>query len=137
MIIVAPSLDAKEVSTPKTDQNQVCDPQTSHVFKSKLSDIPISNHLPLHAYCFENLSEFADWPCLMSDLSKKPSPMTRCTSFPARSSSDCPTSKSTRNSVEFVFSFLVASMINVVATIAAHLHALWRLGHSGCPEPWV
>ncbi|KAG5009590.1 hypothetical protein JHK82_018215 [Glycine max] len=92
----APSLDAKEVSTPKTDQNQVCDPQTSHVFKSKLSDIPISNHLPLHAYCFENLSEFADWPCLMSDLSKKPSPMTRCTSFPARSSSDCPTSKSTR-----------------------------------------
>lgn len=89
MLSVAPSVDAKqttEVSTsvpvPKLEQinnqkQKPCDAfeddsisislsnQTTHIFKSKLPDIPISNHLPLHTYCFENLSEFADRPCLI------------------------------------------------------------------------
>jgi hypothetical protein len=30
-----------------------------------LSEIPISDHLPLHTYCFEHLAEFADGPCLI------------------------------------------------------------------------
>nr|AAL35216.1 4-coumarate:CoA ligase [Amorpha fruticosa] len=36
------------------------------IFRSKLPEIPISKHLPLHSYCFENLSEFGSRPCLIS-----------------------------------------------------------------------
>ncbi|XP_048133458.1 4-coumarate--CoA ligase 2-like [Rhodamnia argentea] len=35
------------------------------VFRSKLPDIHIPDHLPLHAYCFEHISEFADRPCVI------------------------------------------------------------------------
>ncbi|OWM65790.1 hypothetical protein CDL15_Pgr015215 [Punica granatum] len=35
------------------------------IFRSKLPDIYIPNHLPLHSYCFENISEFQDRPCLI------------------------------------------------------------------------
>lgn len=35
------------------------------VFRSKLPDIDIPNHLPLHAYCFEKVEEFSDRPCLI------------------------------------------------------------------------
>ncbi|KAK1325616.1 hypothetical protein QJS10_CPA01g02955 [Acorus calamus] len=40
-------------------------PPTEHIFRSKLPDIPITNHLPLHSYIFENLSDHADRPCLI------------------------------------------------------------------------
>ncbi|KAL6534905.1 4-coumarate--CoA ligase 3 [Orobanche gracilis] len=33
--------------------------ETTHVFVSKLPTIPISNHLPLHTYCFQNLSLYS------------------------------------------------------------------------------
>ncbi|KAJ0250371.1 4-coumarate--CoA ligase 2 [Hirschfeldia incana] len=36
------------------------------IFRSKLPDIYIPNHLPLHEYIFENLSEFASKPCLIN-----------------------------------------------------------------------
>ena len=36
------------------------------IFRSKLPDIHIPNHLPLHSYCFENLSEFGSRPCLIN-----------------------------------------------------------------------
>ncbi|KAF5203663.1 4-coumarate--CoA ligase [Thalictrum thalictroides] len=36
------------------------------VFRSKLPDIYIPNHLPLHSYCFENISEFSSRPCLIN-----------------------------------------------------------------------
>lgn len=42
-----------------------------HVFRSKLPEIPISNHLPLHTYCFENYSQFADRPCLIVGSTNK------------------------------------------------------------------
>ncbi|WCJ42355.1 4-coumarate--CoA ligase [Euphorbia peplus] len=35
-------------------------------FRSKLPDIYIPNHLPLHSYCFENISQFKDNPCLIN-----------------------------------------------------------------------
>lgn len=35
------------------------------VFRSKLPDIHIPDHLPVHAYCFEHISEFADRPCVI------------------------------------------------------------------------
>ncbi|PRQ37448.1 putative acid--thiol ligase [Rosa chinensis] len=42
--------------------------QDSHefIFRSKLPDIYIPNHLPLHTYCFENISQFHDRPCLIN-----------------------------------------------------------------------
>ncbi|KAJ0984222.1 hypothetical protein J5N97_002578 [Dioscorea zingiberensis] len=37
-----------------------------NIFRSKLPDIHIPNHLPLHTYCFQNLSDFPTNPCLIS-----------------------------------------------------------------------
>ncbi|CAL0325889.1 unnamed protein product [Lupinus luteus] len=36
------------------------------IFRSRLPDIYIPNHLPLHSYCFENLSKFGTRPCLIN-----------------------------------------------------------------------
>ncbi|CAL5198162.1 unnamed protein product [Lathyrus oleraceus] len=36
------------------------------IFRSKLPDIEISTHLPLHSYCLENLSKFHNRPCLIN-----------------------------------------------------------------------
>ncbi|XP_019167363.1 PREDICTED: 4-coumarate--CoA ligase 2-like [Ipomoea nil] len=36
------------------------------IFRSKLPDIYISNHLPLHSYCFQNISVLRDRPCLIN-----------------------------------------------------------------------
>ncbi|KAJ1433495.1 AMP-dependent synthetase/ligase [Sesbania bispinosa] len=36
------------------------------IFRSKLPDIYIPTHLPLHTYCFQNLSQFRDRPCLIN-----------------------------------------------------------------------
>ncbi|GMI92883.1 4-coumarate:CoA ligase 2 [Hibiscus trionum] len=36
------------------------------IFRSTLPDIYIPNHLPLHTYCFENVSDFKDRPCLIN-----------------------------------------------------------------------
>lgn len=41
-------------------------PQSQNlVFRSRLPDIPIHNNIPLHIYCFENLANFANNPCLI------------------------------------------------------------------------
>ncbi|KFK39430.1 hypothetical protein AALP_AA3G243900 [Arabis alpina] len=45
-----------------TDQKQSDDV----IFRSKLPDIYIPNHLPLHDYIFENISDFTDKPCLIN-----------------------------------------------------------------------
>nr|ABY60843.1 4-coumarate CoA ligase 2 [Ruta graveolens] len=36
------------------------------IYRSKLPDIDIPNHLPLHSYCFQNISRIADRPCLIN-----------------------------------------------------------------------
>ncbi|XVE71810.1 hypothetical protein DITRI_Ditri10aG0181800 [Diplodiscus trichospermus] len=36
------------------------------IFRSTLPDIYIPNHLPLHTYCFEKISQFKDRPCLIN-----------------------------------------------------------------------
>ncbi|KAE8656207.1 4-coumarate--CoA ligase 2 [Hibiscus syriacus] len=36
------------------------------IYRSKLPDIYIPKHLPLHSYCFENLSSVASGPCLIN-----------------------------------------------------------------------
>ncbi|XP_027070947.1 4-coumarate--CoA ligase 2-like [Coffea arabica] len=40
--------------------------QQELVFRSKLPDIYIPNHLPLHSYCFENIPQFCKRPCLIN-----------------------------------------------------------------------
>nr|GEW31404.1 4-coumarate--CoA ligase 2 [Tanacetum cinerariifolium] len=39
------------------------------IFRSKLPDIYIPKHLPLHSYCFENISDFSARPCLIDGAS--------------------------------------------------------------------
>ncbi|KAF3452803.1 hypothetical protein FNV43_RR03236 [Rhamnella rubrinervis] len=39
--------------------------QQEFIFRSKLPDIYIPSHLPLHSYCFENISQFKDRTCLI------------------------------------------------------------------------
>ncbi|CAL0330360.1 unnamed protein product [Lupinus luteus] len=41
------------------------DDHKEFIFRSKLPDISIPTHLPLHTYLFENLSQFKDRPCLI------------------------------------------------------------------------
>ncbi|KAK1289908.1 4-coumarate--CoA ligase 1 [Acorus calamus] len=41
-------------------------PSKDIIFRSKLPDIPIADHLPLHTYCFENLSSLQTHPCLIN-----------------------------------------------------------------------
>nr|UGB90596.1 4-coumarate:CoA ligase [Sinopodophyllum hexandrum] len=41
-------------------------PPQEYIFRSKLPDIYIPTHLPLHSYCFENISKFSDRPCLIN-----------------------------------------------------------------------
>ncbi|XP_027330184.1 4-coumarate--CoA ligase 1-like [Abrus precatorius] len=36
------------------------------IFRSKLPHIYIPTHLPLHTYCFQNLSQFKDRPCVIN-----------------------------------------------------------------------
>lgn len=47
------------------------DGKSLHLYRSKLPDIEISNHLPLHDYCFERLTEFADRPCIIQGSTGK------------------------------------------------------------------
>lgn len=138
MLSVAPSVDAKqttEVSTSVSVPKQKPDDsisislsnQTTHIFKSKLPDIPISNHLPLHAYCFENLSKFADRPCLIVAATGKTYTYSetylQCRKI-AAGLSKLGIQKGDvimillQNSAEFVLSFIAASMIGAVATTA-------------------
>ncbi|KAL2349431.1 hypothetical protein Fmac_003431 [Flemingia macrophylla] len=127
MITVAPS----ELSAPpSTDHNNNVhnDPQTTHIFKSKLPDIPLSNHLPLHAYCFERLSEFADLPCLIVGSAAGKTYTYAETHLLCRKVAAGLSALGIRkgdvvmillqNSAEFVFTFLAASMIGAVATTA-------------------
>ncbi|KAH1067875.1 hypothetical protein J1N35_032862 [Gossypium stocksii] len=46
----------------EADQHQ----HDEFIFRSTLPDIYIPNHLPLHTYCFENVSHFKDRPCLIN-----------------------------------------------------------------------
>ncbi|CAN6450175.1 unnamed protein product [Victoria cruziana] len=38
------------------------------IFRSKLQDIDIPNHLPLHAYCFQNLAAVRDRACIIDGI---------------------------------------------------------------------
>ncbi|KAE7999761.1 hypothetical protein FH972_004162 [Carpinus fangiana] len=40
--------------------------QQEFIFRSKLPDIYIPKHLPIHSYCFENISKVGSRPCLIN-----------------------------------------------------------------------
>lgn len=115
-----------DLSQPTTKPSS--ETETPHIFRSKLPDIPISNHLPLHTYCFENISAFSDRPCLISGSSAG-----RTYSFSetqlivqktAAGLSSLGIQKGDvimillQNCAEFVFAFMGASMIGAVSTTA-------------------
>ncbi|KAK7264005.1 hypothetical protein RJT34_31607 [Clitoria ternatea] len=99
-------------------------PQT-HIFRSKLPDIPIPNHLPLHTYCFHKLPRCAHRPCLISATSTYTYAAThRASRKLAAGMSKLGIKKSDvvmillPNSPEFVFSFMATSMLGAVVTTA-------------------
>nr|AMQ23610.1 4-coumarate:CoA ligase 2 [Silene littorea] len=103
-------------------------PTKEYIFRSKLPDIYIPNHLPLHTYCFENISEFGDRTCLIDgptgrewtylevEKTSKRVGSGFCNGLGVQKGSvimlllqNCP---------EFVFSFLGASFVGGVITTA-------------------
>ncbi|KAF9624678.1 hypothetical protein IFM89_012949 [Coptis chinensis] len=112
-----------QVSTSETENT--C-PET-FVFRSKLPDIPISNHLPLHTYCFERLSEFSDRPCLISGSDGRIYTYAETHLICQRTAvglSSLGIKKGDvimillQNCPEFVFSFMGASMLGAITTTA-------------------
>ncbi|XP_074572586.1 4-coumarate--CoA ligase 3-like [Curcuma longa] len=97
------------------------------IFRSKLPDIVIDNHRPLHAYCFERLAEFGDRPCLIDASSgavMSYSEVDRMARSAASGLRRLGVGRGQvimillRNSPEFVFAFLGASRCGAMATTA-------------------
>ncbi|XP_008803610.2 4-coumarate--CoA ligase 2 [Phoenix dactylifera] len=105
---------------------QIHQPETT-IFRSKFPDIPLSNHLSLHAYCFEKLSEVADAPCLISSTADKTytfhethllSRRTAAGFFKLGIKQGDVIMVLLQNCPEFVFAFMGASMLGAVTTAA-------------------
>lgn len=102
--------------------------QNDIIYRSKLPDIFIPNHLPLHSYCFQNISVFSSRPCLINgannriytyadvELSSRKVAAGLHKKFGIQQ-------KDTimillPNSPEFVFAFLGASYLGAISTMA-------------------
>ncbi|KAF5456304.1 hypothetical protein F2P56_025802 [Juglans regia] len=97
------------------------------IFRSKLPDIYIPKHLPLHTYCFENLSQFKDRPCIINGANGVTYTYAEVelTSRKVASGLDKQGIKQgdvimllLQNCPEFMFAFLGASYIGAVITTA-------------------
>lgn len=120
------------IATPAETQPQIHPPEAVNaadtVFRSRLPDIPLSNHLPLHTYCFQNLSAFSSHPCLVSGSTGRSYSYAEthllCRRTAAFLSSRCRIAKGhvimllLQNCPEFAFTFLAASMLGAVTTAA-------------------
>ncbi|KAF7133001.1 hypothetical protein RHSIM_Rhsim09G0212900 [Rhododendron simsii] len=126
-----PELSPANLEITNSHQNQSSSSSSSethnYVFRSKLPDIPISNHLPLHTYCFENISQFSDRACLILGSSNKTYSFAEThliSQKVAAGLSNLGLQKGDvimlllQNCAEFVFSFMGASMIGAVTTTA-------------------
>ncbi|KAL1355606.1 hypothetical protein HN51_007629 [Arachis hypogaea] len=134
MLSVAPSLDSTQTQQQQQQQRTAdptqqpnSSPQNVHIFKSKLPDIPLSNHLPLHSFCFQRLNEISDRPCLIVGSAGKIYTYGETYHASRRLAAGMSAIGITKgdvimillqNSAEFVFSFIAASMIGAVATTA-------------------
>ncbi|KAK4485833.1 hypothetical protein RD792_006143 [Penstemon davidsonii] len=101
--------------------------QEEIIFRSKLQDIYIPKHLPLHSYCFENISKFKTKPCLINGATEEilTYEEVELTSRKVASGlSKLGIEKGETimlllpNSPEFVFAFLGASYIGALSTMA-------------------
>ncbi|KAK4605043.1 hypothetical protein RGQ29_013213 [Quercus rubra] len=97
------------------------------IFRSKLPDIYIPNHLPLHTYCFENLSQFKDRPCLINGSNGATYTYTEVELISRKVASGLDKLGIKQGEVimillpncpEFVFAFLGASHIGAIITTA-------------------
>lgn len=101
--------------------------QQEFIFRSKLPDIYIPNHLPLHSYCFENISHFSDRPCIIdgptgdiysyADVELLSRKVAAGLSKLAVEQGDV-IMLLLQNSPQFVFAFLGASYIGAISTTA-------------------
>jgi 4-coumarate--CoA ligase len=101
--------------------------QEETIFRSKLPDIKITNEMPLHSYCFEFLSRFADHPCLIEGGTGKIYTYADVDLLSRRAAANLAKLGLTkgkvvmnllRNSSEFVFTFIAASRLGAIATTA-------------------
>ncbi|KAG9451682.1 hypothetical protein H6P81_004586 [Aristolochia fimbriata] len=125
MISVASHETQTKISSP-TPAVGDSSPETV-IFRSKLPDIPISNHLPLHTYCFEKASEFSDRPCLISGSNGKTYTFAETQKLCQRTGAGLSKLGIKKGEVvmlllqncpEFVFAFMGASMLGAVTTTA-------------------
>ncbi|KAF8392908.1 hypothetical protein HHK36_021148 [Tetracentron sinense] len=101
--------------------------QQDIIYRSKLPDICIPNHLPLHTYCFQNMSQFTSRPCLINGATGQTHTYAdvELTSRKVASGLSKLGLKQGQvimlllpNSPEFVFAFLGASYLGATATTA-------------------
>ncbi|GAA0165482.1 4-coumarate CoA ligase-like protein [Lithospermum erythrorhizon] len=104
----------------KTDQKDI-------IFKSKLPDIFIPKHLPLHSYCFQNISDFNTRPCLINGSNNQIYTYSQVELISRKVASGLHKHGIKKNETimillpncpEFVFAFLGASYIGAVSTTA-------------------
>ncbi|EPS72883.1 hypothetical protein M569_01872 [Genlisea aurea] len=97
-----------------------------HVFVSKFPPISITNDLPLHTYCFQNLHHFSDNTCLIVGSSGKTFSYAEVHLISRRVAAGLTrfgigkgdvVMALLQNCAEFVFTFMGASMIGAVLTM--------------------
>ncbi|XP_022896767.1 4-coumarate--CoA ligase 2-like [Olea europaea var. sylvestris] len=117
--------ELSSIASPQKPQIQSSD--ETHVFISKLPQIPISNHLPLHTYCFENLAQYPERPCLIVGSTGKTYSFSETHLLCQKTAaglSNLGVKKGDvimvllQNCPEFVFTFIGASMIGAITTTA-------------------
>ncbi|KAK6123804.1 hypothetical protein DH2020_042458 [Rehmannia glutinosa] len=101
--------------------------QEDIIFRSKLPDIYIPKHLPLHSYCFENISNFSTRPCLINGATNEVYTYEEV-ELTARKVATGLSKLGIQqgdtimlllpNSPEYVFAFLGASYIGAISTMA-------------------
>lgn len=101
--------------------------QEDMIFRSKLPDIYIPKHLPLHSYCFENISKFSSRPCLINGATDEiftyaDVELTSRKVASGLSKLGLQQGETIMillpNSPEFVFAFLGASYLGAISTMA-------------------
>ncbi|PON77529.1 4-coumarate-CoA ligase [Parasponia andersonii] len=121
---ISPNISTPQTQTSTTSTANNID---HHVFKSKLPEIPISKNLPLHAYCFERMSELADRPCLIVGSTGRTYSFAETRLIAQKTGAGLSGLGIKRgdvimillqNCAEFVFAFMGASMIGAVTTTA-------------------
>ncbi|CAH8386510.1 unnamed protein product [Eruca vesicaria subsp. sativa] len=116
-----------DTTTTTTSPTDAPPPTPPRIFRSKLPDIDIPNHLPLHTYCFEKLPSVSDKPCLIVGSTGKSYTYGETHLICRRVAAGLHKTGIRKgdvimillqNSAEFVFTFMGASMIGAVSTTA-------------------